>query len=143
MTLLKVTCPDFAGGEIIPNKFTCNGENINPELNIEGIPENTKTLALIVDDPDGHNWVHWLVFNIPAMNKIAENSIPGEEGMNDFKKTSYSGPCPPAGNPHRYFFRVYALDTLLSVGFATKADVELAMKDHILAQGNLMGKFGR
>ena len=145
MDLLKVTCPDFANGETIPDRFTCNGENVNPELHLEGVPEAAKSLVLIVDDPDapGGLWVHWVVFNIPKTNIIAENSVPGEEGMNDFKKTSWAGPCPPSGNAHRYFFRVYALDSMLSIGFATKADTELAMKSHILAKGELMGKFGR
>jgi len=145
MTLLKVTCPDFVNGQEIPSKFTCSGDNINPEINIEGIPENAKSLAVIVDDPDATSgsWVHWIVFNISPTNKIAENSVPGEEGMNDFKKTSYAGPCPPPGKLHRYFFRVYALDYQVSLSFATRADLELAMKNHVLAQGSLMGTFER
>ena len=143
VNLLKVACPDFANGETIPDRFTCNGENINPELHLEGIPEETKSLAIIIDDPDGNNWVHWLVFNIPKTNIIAENSVPGEEGMNDFKKTSYQGPCPPPGKPHRYFFRVFALDARLNLDFVTRDDLELEMKPHILAKGELMGKFGR
>jgi hypothetical protein len=139
--ILKVTST-FVEGEKIPAKYTCDGDNINPELNIEGIPEATKTLVLIVDDPDapGGTWTHWIVFNIPPNNKIEENSVPGEEGMNDFKITRYGGPCPPSGS-HRYFFRVYALDTQLSLSFATREDVELAMRNHILAKGGLMGKF--
>jgi len=144
---LIITSPAFKDGEKIPSKYTCDGENINPELNIEGIPEGTKSLVLIVDDPDAPagTWVHWVVFNIPVPPnateiKIAENSVPGEEGMNDFKKTSYGGPCPPSGS-HRYYFRVYALDTKLNLDFATKSDVELAMKNHILAKGELIGRF--
>jgi len=131
----------FAEGEKIPEKYTCNGENVNPPLEIEGIPSNAKTLAIIVDDPDATGgWVHWIVFNIPVTSKIEENSVPGEEGMNDFKQTSYSGPCPPSGS-HRYYFRVYSLDVNLSLSFATKADLEMAMKGHILAKGELMGRF--
>lgn len=144
-SILKITSPAFLEGEHIPDKFTCKGENVNPELDIKGIPEGTKSLAIIVDDPDGSNWVHWLVFNIPEdKNKVDENSVPGTEGMNDFKRTEYRGPCPPSGSGlHRYFFRVYALDSMLNIDFATKSDLELEMKNHILAKGELMGKFGR
>ncbi len=143
-TELKITSA-FANGEKIPKKYTCDGENISPELKIEGLPEAAKSLVLIVDDPDAPagDWVHWVVFNIPVSGDkltIKEDSVPGEEGMNDFKKTSYGGPCPPGGT-HRYFFRVYALDSMLTLSFATKADVELAMKNHVLAKGELMGKF--
>lgn len=148
MEKLKITSPTFQESGDIPDKYTCNGENVNPEINIEGIPAEAKSLVLIVDDPDAPagDWVHWVVFNIPVSGsalKIEENSAPGEEGMNDFKKTNYGGPCPPPGNAHRYFFKVYALDTKLSLSFATKQDVELAMKSHILVKGWLMGKFKR
>jgi len=141
-TSLKVTSPAFSEGEKIPAKYTCDGENVNPELDIEGIPDGTKSLAIIVDDPDAPrgDWVHWVVFNILPTAKIEEDSTPGTEGMNDFKKTSYGGPCPPSGS-HRYFFRVYALDAKLNLDFTTKADLEMAMKGHILAKGELMGKF--
>lgn len=148
MEKLKITSPAFKESGDIPDKYACNGENVNPEIKIEGIPAEAKSLVLIVDDPDAPagDWVHWVVFNIPVAGsalKIEENSAPGEEGMNDFKKTNYGGPCPPPGNAHRYFFKVYALDTKLNLSFATKQDVELAMKNHILAKGWLMGKFKR
>ena len=146
MEKLKITSPAFSNEEVIPDKYTCNGANVNPELDIEAIPAEAKSLALIVDDPDAPagTWNHWIVFNIQPSNKIEENSVPGEEAMNDFKKTSYGGPCTPQGAGfHRYFFRVYALDARLSLSFATREDVELAMKDHILAKGELMGKFKR
>lgn len=142
MEFLKITSSAFLNGEKIPAKYTGDGENINPEINIAGLPKETKSIVLIVDDPDAPSgvWVHWVVFNIPPIERIEENSIPGEEGMNDFRASSYKGPCPPSGS-HRYFFRVYALDTLLGSGFLTKSDLELEMKGHILAKGELMGKF--
>lgn len=142
ISFLKVTSPAFQQGEKIPAKYTCDGENVNPELIIENIPAGTKSLVLVVEDPNAPTgtWVHWVLFNIPPTNNIKENSVPGDEGMNDFKKTTYGGPCPPSGS-HRYYFRVYALDSMLNLSFATKADVELEMKEHILAKGELMGKY--
>ncbi len=114
-------------------------------MNIGDIPEKAISLVLIVDDPDapGKTWVHWLVWNIPITHHIKENSIPGEQGWNDFKKISYGGPCPPSGT-HRYFFKVYALNALLKLTpRTTKKELELAMGDHILAYGELMGLFTR
>lgn len=137
----------FKNNEKIPVKYTCDGENINPPLEILDIPKNAKTLVLIIDDPDAPAgiWVHWILFNIPIINKIPENSIPSEAilGMNDFKKLKYGGPCPPSGT-HRYFFKLYALDTKLNLpGGSKKSEIEKAMQNHILAKAELIGLYQR
>jgi len=135
----------FESNKLIPFKYTCDGEDVNPPLTIEGIPEGTKSLVLIVDDPDAPmgTWDHWMVWNIPPTGKIEENTVPGVEGMNDFRRHSYGGPCPPSGT-HRYFFKVYALDTKLTLNpNSRKKDVEKAMKDHVLAKGELVGLYRR
>lgn len=135
----------FESNKLIPFKYTCDGEDVNPPLKIEGIPEGTKSLVLIVDDPDAPmgTWDHWIVWNVPPTDKIEENTVPGVEGMNDFRKHSYGGPCPPSGT-HRYFFKVYALDTKLTLNpNSRKKDVEKAMKDHVLAKGELVGLYRR
>jgi Raf kinase inhibitor-like YbhB/YbcL family protein len=146
MKKLSVMSPTFENNQLIPAKYTCDGDDVNPPLTIEGVPEGTKTLALIVDDPDcpTGTWDHWIVWNIPATaSKIAENTIPGNEGMNDFRKRSYGGPCPPSGT-HRYFFKVYALDVKLDLSpTSRKRDVEKAMQGHILAKGELVGLYSR
>ncbi len=142
---LTVTSPVFQHNGDIPPKYTCDGENVNPPLAIEGIPEGTVSLVLIVEDPDAPRgtWVHWVLWKIDPETTIAEKSIPGTEGMNDFKKHAYSGPCPPSGT-HRYVFIVYALDINLDLdSTATKEDVENAMKGHILAKGELIGLYSR
>ena len=142
---LRVTSPVFDNNGIIPAKYTCDGEDVNPPLKIEGISEGTKSLVLIVDDPDAPmgTWDHWIVWNISPTGKIIENSIPGTEGLNDFRKHSYGGPCPPSGT-HRYFFKVYALDTKLDLNpNSRKRDVERAMKGHILAEGEIIGLYKR
>ncbi len=143
---MKISSPAFQDNGMIPSKYTCNGANANPELMIAGVPAGAKSLALIVDDPDAPAkvWVHWLVFNIdPKTARIGENSVPQNavQGTTDFKATGYGGPCPPSGT-HRYFFKLYALDTTLSLGSsATKKDVEAAMQDHIMAQATLTGLY--
>ncbi len=134
----------FENNSKIPSKYTCDGEDINPPLNIEGIPEGTKSLVLIVEDPDapGGIWIHWLVWNIPP-GSIAEDSVPGIEGMNSFRRNKYGGACPPDGT-HRYYFKVYALNKELDLAKnAVKSDVEKAMKDNILAKGELVGLYSR
>ena len=149
--LLKIRCAEFENDTMIPDNFTCMGEDVNPELIIENIPTSTKTLALIVEDPDSlnGNWVHWIVFNIFVQKDtkelvIKENSVPGVEGMNDFKTTEYRGPCPPPGfKAHKYHFRVYALDCEVNLDFATKQNLELALKGHIIGKGELVGLFKR
>lgn len=142
--VMKISSPAFGHNQMIPKKYTCQGEDINPPLIIEGIPKGTKSLALIVDDPDapGGMWVHWVVFNIPAATKeVKENFIPGEQGSNDFGKEDYGGPCPPSGT-HRYFFKLYALDTTIQrIDYITKQDLEALMKGHILTQAELIGLY--
>lgn len=147
---LKLTSTAFANGEMIPAKYTCSGANISPPLAWQEVPVASKSLALIVDDPDapGKTWVHWVVYNLPAsMTELAENQLqlsPGAKfGTNDFSKTGYGGPCPPSGT-HRYMFKLYALDfeTSLQEG-ATKEELLGAMQGHILAEGELMGTYKR
>ena len=145
---MQVTSPAFAEGQLIPKKYTCDDINISPQLDIKGVPSGTQSLALIADDPDapGRTWVHWVLFNIPASTTSLPEGVTGVgvQGKNDFPKLGYGGPCPPAGPAHRYFFNVYALDITLSLPEgAKKADVEKAMQGHILAQGQLIGKYGR
>ncbi len=134
MNKLVVTSPAFENNKSIPRMYTCDGEDVNPPLNIKALPEGTKSLVVIVDDPDAPmgTWEHWNVWNIAPTNKINENSIPGTEGLNDFGKHSYGGPCPPSG-VHRYFFKVYALDTELSLPInSRKKDIEKALSKHVL-----------
>ena len=143
--IMKVTSSAFGNGENIPQKYTADGENVNPPISIRDIPEGTKSLVLIVDDPDapGGTWDHWIVFNIPPGETINENSVPGTEGRNDFGKNSYGGPAPPSGT-HRYFFRVYALDRELDLpAGSTKEQVLEAMENHIIGRGELMGTYSR
>lgn len=146
MADLSVKSPAFKQGELIPKKYTCDGENINPPLIIEGVPKEAKTLVLAVDDPDAPSgtWDHWIVWNIAASTaKIGEDSVPGMEGENSFGRTGYGGPCPPSGT-HRYFFKVYALDTQLNLtGRSKKKDAEKVMQGHVLAKGELMGVYRR
>ena len=146
MKKLSVKSPAFENNKFIPLKYTCDGANVNPPLTIEGVPEETITLVLIVDDPDAPmgTFDHWVVWNISSTTrKIEENTVPGTEGMSSYRKHAYGGPCPPYGT-HRYFFKVYALDTQLDLKpNSTKKDVEKAMKGHILAEGELVGLYSR
>ncbi len=142
---LVITSPVFENNGFIPAKYTFDGEDVNPPLKIEDIPEETQSLVLIVDDPDAPmgTWDHWVVWNIPPTDKIEENSVPGTEGLNDFNRHSYGGPCPPSGT-HRYFFKVYALDTKLYLDpNSRKKDVERSMEQHILARGEILGRYSR
>jgi hypothetical protein len=138
----------FNDGDMIPQVYTCDGGNVSPPLSWTGIPGNTTSLALIMDDPDapGGTWVHWVLYNLPPdLSGIEQGkSGGGTVGINDFKRLGYGGPCPPKGTTHRYYMRVYALDMMLDLkSGATKAQVESLMRGHILAQGQLVGKFGR
>ena len=145
MKELVVKSPAFESNKLIPSKYTCDGEDVNPPLTIEGMPEKTKSLALIMEDPDAPAglWIHWVVWNIPPSTEIAENKVSGTEGLATSKKHGYHGPCPPSGT-HRYFFKVYALDTQLNLApLAEKEDVENAMQSHVLAKGELMGLYRR
>lgn len=147
---MKLTSTAFSEKGIIPSLYTCEGKNINPPLEISGVPANAKSLVLIMDDPDVPKTLradgmydHWVVFNIPpATRKIAENSTPhGVLGQNTGGKNQWIGPCPP-DREHRYFFKLYALDKLLDLpAGSTKKQVEQAMKGHILAECQLMGRY--
>ncbi len=145
---LEVTSPAFEPESRIPKKYTCDGEDVSPPLMWSGVPAEAKSLALIVDDPDAPmgTWVHWVLYDLPPdLDSLPEGARGmGKEGVNDFRKTGYGGPCPPRGSEHRYFFKVYALDTVTNLkSGATKRDLENAMRGHILAQGQLIGIYGR
>ena len=143
--LLLVSSPAFGNNQMIPKKFTCDGINVNPPLDIEDITEEARSLAIIVDDPDAPRgtWVHWVMWNIPVTHHIKENEAHGLQGLNDFQKRQYGGPCPPSGT-HRYFFKVYALDTILDLPSETdKAHLERVMAEHIISFGELVGLYKR
>lgn len=140
---LTISSPVFKHEGSIPSRYTCEGDDINPPLDISGIPEEAKCLALVVDDPDAPRgtWVHWTVWNIPVTHHLKENTVHGTEGWNDFRRHAWGGPCPPSGT-HRYFFKVYALDSLLDLpGGSKKEDLEKAMSGHILAFGEIVGLY--
>lgn len=145
---MKITSPAFKNNELIPPKYTCDGENINPSLEFSGVPENAKSLVLIMDDPDAPagTFIHWIIWNIgPSMPGIKENSVPNEaeEGVTSFGKNGYGGPCPHTGT-HHYFFKLYALDAKLDLSpNADKTELEKAMEGHILAQAELIGLYSR
>jgi Raf kinase inhibitor-like YbhB/YbcL family protein len=147
-TQMKISSTAFGHNGQIPTKYTCDGPDVTPPLRFEGAPSTAKSLALIVDDPDAPagTWVHWLVWNIdPKTSEMAENSVPkgAAQGKNDFGNHAYGGPCPPSGT-HRYFFKLYALDTKLDISTnATKATLESSMKGHILAEAQLIGLYKR
>ncbi len=144
---LSLASPVFTNGETIPSKFSCKGENVNPPLIIKGVPEQTKSLVIIMHDPDAPSgdFIHWLVWNIsPQIAGIKENSVPNEavQGTTSFGETMYSGPCPPSGS-HRYIFDLYALDDILSTSERTDKDSLMkVMQGHILNQTTLTGLFG-
>lgn len=146
MDQLKIASSAFKDNGSIPRQYTCDGKDMNPPLLMENVPKEAKSLALIVDDPDAPVglWVHWVMWNIdPKTKEIKENSVPkgAIQGINDFRKNNYGGPCPPSGT-HRYFFKLYALDTTLNISpNSTKADLEKAMKGHILAQAQIIGLY--
>jgi Raf kinase inhibitor-like YbhB/YbcL family protein len=142
---ITVRSPAFQAGSMIPAQFTCKGANQNPPLQFRGIPKEAKSLVLIMDDPDapGRLFTHWLVWNIgPATTQLGEDSVPAgaAQGTNDFGQRGYGGPCPPSGT-HRYYFRVFALDRKLDLKSGTnRAALDHALKNHILARGELMGR---
>jgi len=143
----------FQNGGSIPKKFTCEAADVSPELTWSGAPEKTQSFALIADDPDAPmgTWVHWVIYDLPANTAKLPEGVPNQEqaasgaqGKNSSGKIGYGGPCPPPGKPHRYFFKLYALDSKLNLKpGARKPEVEAAMKGHVLAQAELMGKYGR
>jgi hypothetical protein len=151
---LELRTTAFRTGSAIPTQFTCSGANISPALTWNHPPQGTQSFVLVVDDPDapGGTWVHWVVYDLPASARQLPEHVPagdtlaggGKQGLNDFPQNGYGGPCPPPGNPHRYFFRLYALDTILNLHAPVhRADVDRAMKGHVLAQSEWMGTFGR
>jgi Raf kinase inhibitor-like YbhB/YbcL family protein len=151
---IQVTSSAFQQGGAIPPQYTCEGKDISPPLAWSGAPPSTKTFALTVDDPDAPDpakpqrvYVHWVVYNIPASTtSFTENASKRDlpkgavQGKNDWGKAEYGGPCPPIGR-HRYFFKLYALDNELNLSGATKADLEQAMKGHVLDSGELIGTY--
>ncbi|HEX4265717.1 MAG TPA: YbhB/YbcL family Raf kinase inhibitor-like protein [Verrucomicrobiae bacterium] len=151
---MEITSSAFKNGQPIPSQYTCDDKNISPPLEWNGAPTGTESLALIVDDPDapGTVWTHWVVFDLPAdASGLPEDAVKTEsvlakakQGLNDFKKAGYGGPCPPGGSQHRYFFKIYALDIKLGLpSGASRKAVETAMTKHILAQGQIMGIYQR
>jgi len=150
---MKIESPSFAQAQPIPQKYTCDGGDVSPELRWSNAPQETKSYALIADDPDAPAgiWVHWVLYNIPVKTNELPEGVPktattaaGIQGLNDFKKIGYGGPCPPPGKPHRYFFKLYAMDTELPVKTgATKKDIEAAMQGHVLASAEVMGTYQR
>ena len=152
---LELKSAVFTDGGVIPSKYTCEGDDVAPPLEWDGIPDNAQSLVLIVDDPDAPDpeaprmtWVHWVIYNLPAdvrglPEAATAEMLPAgtEQGMNDWQKIGYGGPCPPIGR-HRYFFKLYALDTVLEgLSSPTKADVEAAMEGHVIAQTELVGTY--
>jgi len=150
---LTLTSSAFESGGKIPSRYTCEGEDISPPLVIAGVPDGTKSLAFILDDPDAPDpkapklvWVHWVLYNLaPDTGSLPEGAGSGvptgaTSGINDWKRTGYGGPCPPIGR-HRYFHKLYALDTKLPAQPMTKAELEAAMKGHVLAQAELVGTY--
>jgi Raf kinase inhibitor-like YbhB/YbcL family protein len=145
---LMISSPAYENNGNIPGKYTCDGANINPPLKIENVPGQAKSLALVFDDIDapGGGYVHWILWNIdPSTKEIKENSVPegAVQGTNDFQKQNYGGPCPPT-RPHRYAFKVYALEIRPDLSpNSKKADLEKVMKGHVIARSQWLGKFKR
>lgn len=145
---MKISSPEFSSYQFIPSKYTCDGGDVNPPLAISGVPKDSKSLVLIMDDPDAPagTWTHWTVWNInPSVAGIAENSVPAGsiQGVTSFGKPGYGGPCPPDGQ-HRYFFKLYALDILLDLSSAADAsEIVKAMEGHINATTELVGFYAK
>ena len=150
----SISSPSFQNGKDIPKKFTCDAQDVSPALSWTDPPQGSKSFALIADDPDAPRgtWTHWVLFDLPSATTSLPEGVPkvgelkggGRQGVNDFPKIGYGGPCPPPGKPHRYFFKLYALDTKINLkAGASKQDVEQAMQNHILGRAELMGKYGR
>ena len=150
----SISSPSFQNGKDIPKKFTCDGDDVSPALSWTDPPSGSKSFALIADDPDAPRgtWTHWVLFDLPSATtslpegipKIAELPNGARQGVNDFPKIGYGGPCPPPGQPNRYFFKLYALDNQLNLKpGASKQEVERSMQNHILGKAELVGKYGR
>lgn len=144
---MEISSPAFAHHQSIPRKYTCEGEDVSPPLLFKDVPKGTKSLVLIVDDPDapGKTFDHWLVWNLASdMHALAEKAQVSHQGKNHFGKVKYGGPCPPKGSTHRYFFKLYALDTLLELpDGSSKKQLEESIEGHILAKSELVGTFQR
>lgn len=143
MNELQVQSVAFSNNGHIPPRYTCEGENINPSLEVSNVPERTKTLALIMEDPDAPRGTfdHWVVWNILPNEAITERTNAGTSGVNSFGKTGYAGPCPPSGT-HRYVFKIFAIDTMLDLqAGATKNELLQAMDGHVLSKGELLGHY--
>ena len=148
---MKLESSAFSSAQPVPQKHTCDGSDVSPALSWSDVPQGTKSFALIADDPDAPvgTWVHWVIFNLSAQTNALPEAVPktdstagGIQGRNDFGKIGYGGPCPPPGKPHRYFFKLYALDATLDLrAGAKKQDVERAMQGHVLGQAELMGTY--
>ncbi|HUU51633.1 MAG TPA: YbhB/YbcL family Raf kinase inhibitor-like protein [Candidatus Heimdallarchaeota archaeon] len=150
---IQITSPVFKDGGAIPKKYTCDDLDVSPPIEWSNVPEGTKTIVIVCDDPDApmKTWVHWVIFNIPGeVTHLPENVPPEKElengarqGMNDFHKVGYGGPCPPSG-VHRYFFKLYALDTTLDLpSGVSKPHLMIAMEKHVLSEAHLMGTYTR
>ena len=151
---IQMTSSAFRDGGDIPSRYTCDGENVSPPLRWDGAPSDTRTFALIADDPDapGGTWVHWVLYNIPGgITELAEAGSVGEatsegalNGTNDFKQLGYGAPCPPPGRPHRYFFKLYALDAQVDLeAGATEESLLSAMEGHVVGEAQVVGKYQR
>jgi hypothetical protein len=152
--MMELSSPAFEGDSLIPKEHTCDGEDVSPPLFWTGVPEGARSLALICDDPDAPRgtWVHWVIYGISPETDSLPQAVPMEkevlegikQGLTDFGKVGYGGPCPPKGKPHRYFFKLYALDTELELEPGkSKEELLKTMEDHIIAQGELIGRYGR
>jgi Raf kinase inhibitor-like YbhB/YbcL family protein len=145
---MTISSTAFSEGDEIPRRHTCDGDDLSPPLSWSGAPHGAQSLVMITDDPDAPagTFVHWVLFNIPPDTSSLSEGVSGVgiQGINGFGKGGYGGPCPPKGPAHRYFFKMYALDTSLNLqSSATKSEVEMAMQGHVLAQGQLMGSYER
>jgi Raf kinase inhibitor-like YbhB/YbcL family protein len=151
---VQLNTPAFKPGSDIPDEFTCDGSNISPALSWSAPPEGTQSFALVVEDPDapGRTWIHWVLYDLrPTERGLPEGVEPkgtlpsgARQGRNDFGKIGYGGPCPPPGPSHRYYFRLYALDTRLELSAgATRAQIERSIRGHVLARAELMGRYRR
>jgi len=140
---MRLSSPEFEDKAFIPQKFTCQGKSVNPTLIIEDIPSEAESLVLIMDDPDapGGDFVHWVLYDIPITNRIAENTIPGKQGVNSLGRLGYVSPCPPTGT-HRYFFKIYALDKILNYDEGlSKSELEAKIAIHLLGKAELIGLY--
>ncbi len=140
---MKLSSPEFEQKAFIPQRFTCQGKGVNPALIIEGIPEQAKSLALIMDDPDapGGDFVHWVLYDIALTSRIEENTVPGKQGINSLGRIGYVSPCPPTG-VHRYFFKIYALDKILNLNQGlSKSELEKEIAAHLLDKAELIGLY--